>query len=219
MLVKKLDERFHRCFDLEMALNPGATCAAVADAQFGIPGQYFQRIGEEPALARVHQQAGFLVYDRFRNAGRGRRNDRARGSHRFENHRWKNIARAMVVDSRGQREDVAAAQFLQDAALRQSSLERDAIAEPQLVNLLLQTLAQRTVSDDFAMELDVALAQLLARFDQILETLEGDEPPDAQDFHGPALSGVRRLVQKIAEIHSVVDAVDFRRRIRAALHY
>ena len=108
-----------------MALNPGVACAAIADAQFGIPAQYFQRVGEEPALARVHQQAGFLVYDRFRNAGHDRRNDRARGSHRFEDHRWKNIARAVVVDSRGQREDVAAAQFFQDAALRQSALERD----------------------------------------------------------------------------------------------
>ena len=45
MLVKKLDERFHRCFDLEMALNPVAACAAIADAQFGIPAQYFQRVG------------------------------------------------------------------------------------------------------------------------------------------------------------------------------
>src|SRR5213082_3024987 len=188
MLVKKLDERFHRGFDLEMALSPGAACVAIADAQFGIPAQYFQRIGEEPALARVHQQAGFLVYDRFRNAGRDRRNDRARGSHRFENHRWKNIARAVVVDSRGQREDVAAAQFFQDAALRQSALEDDPIAEPQLVNLLLQTLAQRPVTNDFAMELDAALSELLARFNQIFEALEGDEPPDAQDFHGPALS-------------------------------
>src|SRR5947207_6645849 len=154
MLVKKLDERFHRGFDLEMALNPGAASAAAAHAQFGVPAQYFQRVGEEPALARVHQQAGFLVYDRFRNPGRHRRHDRAGGSHRFENHRWKNIARAEVVDRRSQREDVAAAQFFHDAALRQSALERDEGAKPQLVNLLLQTLTQRSVANDFAMELD-----------------------------------------------------------------
>ena len=69
------------------------------------------------------------------------------------------------------------------------------------------------------MELDIALPELLARFNQIFEALESDEPPDAQDFHRPAMSGLRRLVQKIAEIHSVVDAMDFRRRIRTPLHH
>ena len=69
------------------------------------------------------------------------------------------------------------------------------------------------------MELDVALPELLARFNQIFEALESDEPPDAQDFHGPAVSDMRRLVQKIAQIHSVIDAMNFRGGLRAALHH
>ncbi len=93
----------------------------------------------------------------------------------------------MIIGRGGESENIAALQLLEHAILRQRAGESDERTQPQLIDVLLQVFPQRAVADDLAPELDAALAQLLARFDQVFEPLERDQPADAQDLHRPGV--------------------------------
>ena len=79
---------------------------------------------------------------------------------------------------------------------------------------MLQFLAQRPVANDLATELDAALAQLFAGFDQVFEAFERHQPPDAENLNRPVGDWFRAGLEKVRQVHPVIDPVDFARRIR-----
>src|ERR1041384_433129 len=127
----------------------------------------FQRVGEESTLTRRHQEARLLVDDRFRDPGDRRQNNWSSRSHRLQDDGRENIAGSVVVCRGCERENVADAQSLQDAVLRQRTGKCDVVAQPQFPNVLLQFLAQWTVADDLTVKLDAALGQLMDSLSQI----------------------------------------------------
>ena len=102
-----------------MLLHPRPACRAVARPTFAVAAKCFERVRKQSAFAGRNEQAGFVVDNRLRNPGERGRHNRPGRSHRFLDHGRKNIARAIVIGRRGERENVAGQQSLQHAILRQ----------------------------------------------------------------------------------------------------
>src|SRR4051812_3300870 len=121
-----------------MLFDPGSPRRATTAAQFRIATKRFQRIGEEAAFARRHEKSCFLVHHRLRNTGKDGRDNGARRRHRFEDDGWENVAGALLIGRRSERENVAVAQFFEPATLGKRARERDHPTQAQPGNLLLK---------------------------------------------------------------------------------
>src|SRR4030095_112449 len=105
--------------DLEMLFDSRATRATIMRSQFIVFDESPQRFSQRYCILRWNEQTGFAMDNGFRNSSQPSGHDRTRSCHRLDDHRWKNIAGALYIYHRSERENISSPEFLQDRFLRQ----------------------------------------------------------------------------------------------------
>ena len=128
----------------------------------------------------------------------------------------------MSVSHRSKRENIRGLNFFQHRPLRQRTEQIDSRRKIQALDLRLEHVAQRTIANDIADEIESAPRNFAAGVDEVVEPLECHKPAHADDARHMVGRDrrARRLIiwpGKAFEVESVVNTVNFRGGIRTAL--
>ena len=93
---EKLMQRLDRLHDAEFVLHANPARFAEPRAQLGIAHQSVEGFGKLLPIPRRNEQPGDAIDDGFGDSRQLRGDDRPRAGHRFQDHGWKNVARAIA---------------------------------------------------------------------------------------------------------------------------
>ncbi len=164
-----------------MLLNSRPPGATQLPAQLRIAHQSLQRSRQSSGIAGRHQQTRFAVHDRFGNAGQPRGDHGPSGGHCLDDYGGENVAGALRIDHRGEREDIGSRDLFQDGSFRQRPQQLNPARKILFLDPRLQLASQRAVADDFTRKIETAPDECGTGVNKAIKTLERHQTPDTEN--------------------------------------